>query len=1746
MTVLQNPLLRIPEAAAGGDDYQIEKSLRFNHSDNAHLQKGFSKGNTRLWTFSTWIKRSLITNQSGTWQAILEGAPNGSNMSWISWASDDKIQFQTITAGSFVCSATTNGVFRDPSAWYHVCIVFDSNQDEQADRYKVYINGKFVSTNQDNAIEKYQESWINKDSKITIGGGPVGNGPSYYVNGYLADTHLIDGLALSPAAFGSFDSLGVWNPKAFALPAINANQDWLSMVDGTTDNASFPIARMFDGTGENKTLVEQPGSHGQDYFTFTPTGGIEYTTSVEVIIAGSVNQHTSINGWQGAGGVLTPYDAGWVTIAEGKGTINTMEFGKVGSSAAGDGVWIQGIRVDGVILKQTSTDPTTRNNPNNGTEWSDYVTLSTGSWDGGDDPGSGFDGSFSTAAENGTAHAVISFDPPGGISYNNRIEVWGGYGQWRINSGSWSGAETLNGNAWTTLATGSGTLNKLEIKGTDADGWAKITVLKIDGHHLVDKTVDNSFHLKYSDNSRKENLGNDTLNGKIEDANGGLPILKTKAGTNDNDIDYGHAIDTGYRTDSSAGTSDGTGLVYANPLTSVDGDVHHEINTGSTKKTTTTWYSIPDVVTDSSRFYGSSMRFTGAPLIQVHPSGQTADFEMGTGAFTIEMWVKVDDTSQSDGFFQLGGDSGWAANGISLATYNSGWEVYLKDGSNHNFNSGGSGTAPSNKWCHIALTRDGSNKFRLWVDGAEKGSLTQSKDFDSSWGGYMLLGAHEADSNKFTGNLQDVRIYKGVEKYSTPFTPPARNDFAVNNLTAGAETTNADFNWRPGVAIGTDASRKNNTINNYKLSGDGVVQSGTTGKWRASQSVTKTSGGGAGYVRWDDWWGISPGNGQNGSLLYAGREDTEFTFDPPVTSDVNITARCDQNGGSTGDDKVRFYDGGTSTWTSWFDITQSANISWTNIATGIQRIDKVGFDCGGATDSNLAGFYLDSGLTDANWWRLRDGADWGITTAGVFEKDAGTNINGDAATTIPSQYTLDYWHCPEWYQKGNGTVFDTETEQTIRDYGSNHSSNTCQRTIKITSTDDNTVYDYYYTTKACRWNHVRITPTGVWANGTQLQNSQASNYNVPDITASSHRFTLGNYGVTASSSYSYDGLIGPCRLVEADLGAPPAGGLVVTDEAGSSTNTTTNTPTTNTESDYDNYTDSPTTYEGSGDDVGGVMRGNYATMNPIARTFNDNLRDITNGGLLVEGNSSSNSGIAESTWNQKTGKWYMEFTYVNDPNDGYSICGMYNTGYTSHHGTGDGSGTSGSACVNISTNTSVFGSVLTTGDVMGMAADLDNGACYFSKNGTWVGTPTSGGSKTGATATWTAGDKSKCIGVIDTYKSGNKVACNWGQRAFKYTPPTGFKSCCTQNLSDTFSGEDDAVVNNPSKYFDNVKYTGTGADGNEVDGLSFQPELVWIKDKDSAGNHHRLYDAIRGVNSALIPSLANAADQYADYGQFESFDSDGFTVGAGNTNAEGTNHTNQPHIAWAWDAGTSASGANTAGTINIASGDQWVNNIAGFSMTKYTGNNTASQSIGHGLNAAPEFILIKKTDASADWHVGHNSIGWEKHLYLGASSQTVAEAIPQDDANVWSDTAPTNTLWYTGANGSVNGNNNVHIAYCWTPIPGYSAFGKYTANNVDDGPFIWCGFSPKWILFKNITSAWGWYIHDTIMNPTTNVSGQHLIANRPNAQSNWDVVDILSNGFKLVKGASEQWNYQTNEYIYAAFAEHPFKNARAR
>ena len=297
-----------------------------------------------------------------------------------------------------------------------------------------------------------------------------------------------------------------------------------------------------------------------------------------------------------------------------------------------------------------------------------------------------------------------------------------------------------------------------------------------------------------------------------------------------------------------------------------------------------------------------------------------------------------------------------------------------------------------------------------------------------------------------------------------------------------------------------------------------------------------------------------------------------------------------------------------------------------------------------------------------------------------------------------------------------------------------------------------------------------------------------------------------------------------------------------------------------------------------------------------------------------------------------------------------------------------------------------------------------------------------------------------------------------------------------------------------------------------------------------------MFDAVRGATKKIYPS--DGAGEVTDAQTIKSFDSDGFTVGT----EGGVNLDTKDFVGFSWDAGTAANTSGlTDGSINISSGNQWVNNTAGFSITKYTGTEAAA-TISHGLTAPPEFVMVKNL-TGYDWVVGHSQDGesdaWGHGLELNDQNAQL------DTDGFWNDTDPTNSLLHLKGATRTNGPSHDMIAYCWTPIEGYSRFGLYTGNNSADGSFVYCGFRPSWVLIKHRDTTTNWQLFDDardLQNPTEtwlepNSSG--IEQTHANVK-----IDLLSNGFKL-RGNDSGINASA-VYVFAAFAEHPFKTARAR
>jgi len=345
-------------------------------------------------------------------------------------------------------------------------------------------------------------------------------------------------------------------------------------------------------------------------------------------------------------------------------------------------------------------------------------------------------------------------------------------------------------------------------------------------------------------------------------------------------------------------------------------------------------------------------------------------------------------------------------------------------------------------------------------------------------------------------------------------------------------------------------------------------------------------------------------------------------------------------------------------------------------------------------------------------------------------------------------------------------------------------------------------------------------------------------------------------------------------------------------------------------------------------------------------------------------------------------------------------------------------------------------------------------------------------------------------------------------------------------------------IDDPSAYFQTALYAGTGSaqsitnDGNS----DLQPDFIWFKRRNSTVVH-AYFNSTTGNNKYLYTGNGDSpAEVTAGAGEgLQTFDSDGFSLGThqGVTNASGGTY-----VAWQWKANAGTTSSNTDGTITST---VQANQDAGFSIVTWTGNTTgSSQTIGHGLGAAPKTIIVKDRDSTAAWVSYHEPLGTGKYLQLHSN------AAQGSISNYWSSTAPSSTVFgVIGDNGGAGYANNVSgndmIAYCFAEKQGYSKFGSYIGNGSTNGPFVYTGFKPAFIMRKRTDGSGGWDILDYKRDPT-NLADQFLTANANSAESNYlDIfsIDILSNGFKFRTSRYES-NQSGSTYIYMAFAENPF------
>ena len=449
-------------------------------------------------------------------------------------------------------------------------------------------------------------------------------------------------------------------------------------------------------------------------------------------------------------------------------------------------------------------------------------------------------------------------------------------------------------------------------------------------------------------------------------------------------------------------------------------------------------------------------------------------------------------------------------------------------------------------------------------------------------------------------------------------------------------------------------------------------------------------------------------------------------------------------------------------------------------------------------------------------------------------------------------------------------------------------------------------------------------------------------------------------------------------------------------------------------------------------------------------------------------------------------------------------------------------------------------------DIVSIAFDADQGKVWFALNGTWIN-----GSGTSST-TLDASNHCTTVTTGETYLpsfSGEAIKwnVNFGQDSsfagletaqgnkdgnglgdFYYAVPSGFNAVCTSNLPEP-------TIVKPQDHFDVITYTGTatGTGTQTISGLNFSPGLVWIKDRDGTYSH-MLVDSTRGAGNYLEPNSDNDESTDGSYGNVTSFTSDGFVTTRGSSNGGRVNENGNDYVAWCWNTPTAFSNDASETSVGTIDSEGYINQTAGISIQKWVA--AVGGTFAHGLGVQGQILLQKNRDINLGWGFTYDIVdgSWD-YMFLnttddkGDTSQYVTSTTSQN------------------SNGSLqNGDDN--IAYTFSEVAGFSKFGRYRGNGSDDGPFIYTGFRPAWIMYKR-TDADGkpWYINDSTRSPH-NVIHNTTIASDNDAEqtSSNNTIDFYSNGWKIRKGASSTLNTDGGSFLYMAFAEAPFKYSNAR
>jgi hypothetical protein len=498
----------------------------------------------------------------------------------------------------------------------------------------------------------------------------------------------------------------------------------------------------------------------------------------------------------------------------------------------------------------------------------------------------------------------------------------------------------------------------------------------------------------------------------------------------------------------------------------------------------------------------------------------------------------------------------------------------------------------------------------------------------------------------------------------------------------------------------------------------------------------------------------------------------------------------------------------------------------------------------------------------------------------------------------------------------------------------------------------------------------------------------------------------------------------------------------------------------------------------------------------------------------------------------KTGKWYFELDCNGDGDEiavGIEAAGEYSGDRLTAPGyIGDSAfswGIHNNASVSVF---SIYNNASGTNDdnltapdgndVIMVAIDCDAGKIWFGADGTWgdfgatgVGDPATGTNPAFSGLDFDLYDYVPAISV----QSHSVSIANFGQRTFTHTAPTGFNSLCSENLGEP------TVIEPPAEAINVVTYSGDGTSPRAITGVGFQPDMVWIQCRSFA-YYPFAYDSVRGVDLGYNTAFELAEQNQYVNGYLSAFSADGFSVTAGATSDNSTNDGDDTYVAWCLKKGAAY----------------------GFDIQTFTGTGAAHTET-HDLGVVPEMMIFKNRDRAM------YSVVYHHHALNKTDPETDYQYMHLNtgftDLNtMWNDTAPTSSVFTVGTHNNVNQSGDDIFVYLFASVPGVSKVFSYEGNGNAAGPYIYCGFAPRWIMYKNADASNSWVIHDTERSPYNQMDNYlHVDDYSAEDTAGENEIDCFANGFKI-RCTDAESNTNNNTYIGIAWADQPFKYANAR